>query len=150
MYVRFLAAFVVGGLALLGSLPASAQWNNIETVEGTYGKKMTLTKTPHSVAEGLSVRALGITSPDTTQWALSLIGTAPEDKIVLVYGDETLPIRDIKRPSDGVGPTRVFVSKETFLTVAETGSVKLRVGDRTAPLPAQLRREMKQIFKQVS
>jgi hypothetical protein len=135
---------------LLGVSPAAAQWENIGTVEGPEGGKMTLTKSPHSVAEGLSVRAVGVAAPDTTRWALSLIGAAPEDTISISYEGESVPILGVDRPSDGIGPTKVFVSQETFLTMAETTAVRLRVGDRTAPLPAQLRREMKQIFDRVT
>jgi hypothetical protein len=57
----------------------------------------------------------------------------------------------VNPPADGgVGPVRVYVSQQTFLTMAETGGVTLTVGDVTAPLPEQLRREMRQIFERVS
>jgi hypothetical protein len=151
MLVRALGV-VLGSVLLLvvGAVPAAAQWENIESVEGPYGSDMTLTKQPHGVAEGLSVRALAIGRSDTTQWALSLIGAAPDDDISVAFGDESLPLQDVQRPSDGVGPTKVFVSKEAFLTMAETQTVTLRVGDVTAALPKQLRREMKEIFRRAS
>jgi hypothetical protein len=134
---------------LVGVVPAAAQWENIETVEGAYGKKITLTKTPHRLAEGLSARAMGIAAPDTTQWSLSLIGAAPEDSISLAYDGDALPVLQVQRPDDGVGPTEVFVSKETFLTMAETAAVRLRVGDVTTGLPPDLRREMEEVFERV-
>jgi hypothetical protein len=43
----------------------------------------------------------------------------------------------------------VFVSKETFLTMAETAAVRLRVGDVTTGLPPDLRREMEEVFERV-
>jgi len=152
MFVRALTVVFLASVfsLLFGAPPAEAQWENIGTVEGPYGQKITLTKSPHSVAEGLSARVMGVVDSDTTRWALSLIGAAPEDTIALVYENESLPIKSIQRPSDGIGPTKVFVSQETFLTMAETSTVRLRVGDQTAPLPAQLRREMTQIRKRVN
>lgn len=151
MFVRFSTGLLVSAfLLLLSTSSAAAQWENIETVEGPYGEETTLTKTPHRLADGLSVRALGIASSDTTQWAISLIGGAPSDTISLAYGDESLSILNVDRPSEGVGPTKIFVSQETFLTMAESAAVMLRVGDRTVSLPAQLRREMKKIFEKVT
>jgi len=151
MFTRAFTGFVLASVFLLvGVSPAAAQWENIGTVEGADGEKMTLTKSPHRVAEGLSVRAVSAAAPDTTRWALSLIGAAPEDTISIVYEGERLPILNVDRPSDGFGPTKVFISQETFLTMAETKAVTLQVGERTAALPDQLRREMKRIFELVS
>jgi len=121
--------------------------SNVDTVEGPRGDETTLTAQPHSVADGLSVRAMGIAAPDTTRWALSLIGAAPDDEIALRYGTESLPLLSVQRPDDGVGPTRVYVSQQAFLTMAEASTVTLRVGARSASLPASLRREMKAIFE---
>jgi hypothetical protein len=151
MLVRLFGT-VLGSVLLLlgGAAPAAAQWENIETVEGAYGERITLTEQPHGLAQGLSARALGIAARDTTEWALGLIGAAAEDEISVVYGDETLPILEVQRPSDGIGPTRVYVSRETFLTMAETEAVRLRVGEKEGALPAQLRREMKEIFRRTS
>ena len=142
-------------LSLLGlavPLLAQAQSENIETVEGAQGQRMTLTAQPHSLAEGLSVRAMGIeTTMDSTRWAFSLIGASHDADVSIQYGGETLPVESVNPPSDGgVGPVRVYVSQRTFLTMAETGGVTLTVGDVTAPLPEQLRREMRQIFERVS
>ena len=146
-----LSGVLLGGLLFLlgGASPAAAQWENIETVEGAYGEQITLTRQPHGVADGLSARALGIAATDTTQWALSLIGAAPEDEIAVTYGGNSLTVLDVQRPDDGIGPTKVFVSEETFLRMAETRAVTLRVGDVEASLPAQLLREMKEIYKRV-
>jgi hypothetical protein len=143
-------ALLLAVLGLLVTVPVQAQSGNITTVEGARGEKMTITAQPHSVAEGLSVRAMGIAAPDTTRWALSLIGADPEADISLSYGGESLPIENVSRPEDGVGPTEVYVSQETFLTMAETGTVTLTVGGTTRSLPEQLRREMKKIFEQVT
>lgn len=151
MFFRVFGVLLGGILFLaMGAIPAAAQWENIETVEGPYGEEMTLTKRPHGVADGLSVRALSISRSDTTRWAISLIGASPKDPLAITYGDESLSIQDVQSPSDGVGPTKVFVSAEAFLTMAETQTVTLRVGDVTAALPDQLRREMKEIFERVN
>lgn len=120
---------------------------NVDTVEGPRGDETTLTAQPHEVADGLSVRAMGIAASDTTRWALSLIGAAPDDEIALRYGTESLPLLSVQRPDDGVGPTRVYVSQQVFLTMAETSPVTLRVGSTSAVLPEQLRREMAHIFE---
>ncbi len=140
-------------VALLGLLtaPAVAQSDNVTTVEGANGKQTTMTAQPHSVASGLSVRAMGIDAPDTTtRWVISLIGAAPEDSISLTYGDQSLRILEVNRPDDGIGPTKVYVSGEDFLTMAETEAVTLSVGDVSVALPEQLRREMQLIFEKVS
>jgi hypothetical protein len=151
MFTRVLGALLGSVLLLaIAAAPATAQWENIETVEGAYGSDMTLTERPHSVAEELSVRALAIGRSDTTRWALSLIGASLDDTISVAFGDESLPVQDIQRPSGGVGPTKVFVSKEAFLTMAETQTVTLRVGDVTVTLPEQLRQEMEEIFRRAS
>jgi len=124
-----------------------AQMNNVDTVEGPRGDETTLTAQPHRVADGLSVRALSIAAPDTTRWALSLIGAAPDAEIALRYGEESLPLHAVQRPDDGVGPTRVYVSEQTFLTMTEASTVTLQVGPTSGPLPDRLRREMKTIFE---
>jgi hypothetical protein len=139
------------GLALV-LLPAlaAAQSENVKTVEGARGEQTTLTAQPHGLAEGLSVRALAVSAPGGTRWALSLIGAAPDDSIALHYGDEALPIEDVQRPEDGIGPTRVYVSASAFRTMAETATVRLTVGGTTAALPAQLRREMTVILERAT
>ena len=145
-------SLLLGLLGLLVSGLAHAQLENVETVEGPRGERMTLTVQPYSLAEGLSVRAMGIeTTMDSTRWALSLIGAEPGEEVSIHYGNESLPVRDVRPPEDGgVGPIKVYVSQETFLTMAETGGVRLRVGGVTATLPEQMRREMQIIFERVS
>lgn len=151
MSIRFLGT-LLASLAFLLSGPSSAvaQWENIETVEGAYGEKITLLRQPHRVADGLSARALGIAGTDTTKWALSLIGAHSDDEIALTYGGDSLAILDVQRPDDGIGPTKVFVSESAFLTMAESETVTLSVGDVNASLPASLRREMKEVFRRVN
>lgn len=137
---------------LLVPLLAQGQSENIETVEGARGERMTLTAQPRSLAEGLSARAMGVeTTMDSTRWALTLIGAAPDADISIRYGGETLPVKSVDPPADGgVGPVTVYVSQQTFLTMAETGGITLTVDDVSASLPEQLRREMRQIFERVS
>lgn len=137
---------LLGTVGLLAAAPTYGQSSNVKTVEGPRGEKMSVTAQPHQVADGLSVRAMGIADPDTTRWALSLIGSSPEDDIGIRYGDEVLPILSVDRPEDGVGPTKVFISQESFLTIANSSSVTLIVGDETTSLPEQLRIEMQKIF----
>lgn len=111
---------------------------------------MTLTITPHVLNDDVSARAVGVDSPSGTRWALTLIGISRADSIRLTLGDDTLPVEDISRPAeDEVGPTRVYLSQKTFLTVAERDGVRLHVGDTALPLPAQMREEMQQIFDDV-
>lgn len=138
---------LVGLLVLLAPTPAAAQWENIDTVEGAQGQDMILTVQPHQLAEGLSARALCIVRRDSTRWALGLIGVPPGEDVSLTYGEETLPVYHVERPDDGIGPVRVFVSGETFLTLAESGSAAIHVGNVRAALPDQLRREMRRIFE---
>lgn len=136
----------------LAAPPATAQYSNLDTVEGpNTGETTTLTITPHALSDNISARALGIDSPTSNRWALTLIGVTQADSIRLSLGDETVPIEDISRPGEGeVGPTRVYLSQKTFLTLAESSGVRLQVGEETMPLPEQMRKEMRQIFEEVS
>lgn len=144
---------IAGCLAFIIPVPtASGQASNLDTVEGPYpGERTTLTMTPHALSEEISARALGVRSPNRTRWALTLIGVISADSIALTLGDEPLPIKDISRPDEGeVGPTRLYLSGETFLTIAETSEVRLQVGDRSITIPEKMRSEMKKIFDKVS
>lgn len=131
---------------------ASGQASNLDTVEGpAEGERTTLTMTPHVLADGLSARAVGVRSPNNNRWALTLIGASRADSIRLTMGSESLPIDDITRPEEGeVGPTRLYVSGETFLTVADTPEVRLHVGDKSIAIPEQMRLEMRKIFGKVN
>ncbi|WP_263792780.1 hypothetical protein [Salinibacter sp.] len=147
---RLLALLVAGAAALLAPT-AAAQSSNIETIEGSSpGEKMTLTVTPHVLNDDVSARAVGIESPTGTRWALTLIGIRRADAVGLSLGGEALPIEDISRPGeDEVGPTRVYVSQKTFLTVAERDGARLHVGDASLSFPAPMRADMQQIFDTV-
>ncbi len=150
MIQRLLVLLVAGAAALLAPA-AAAQSSNIETIEGSRpGEKMTLTITPHVLNDDVSARAVGIESPTGTRWALTLIGISRADSVGLSLGEEALPIADVSRPGkDEVGPTRVYVSQETFLTVAEQSEAHLHVGDAALSLPAPMRADMQQIFDTV-
>ncbi|MCS4134195.1 hypothetical protein [Salinibacter ruber] len=150
MIQRLLVLLVAGAAALLAPA-AAAQSSNIETIEGSRpGEKMTLTITPHVLNEDVSARAVGIESPTGTRWALTLIGISRADSVGLSLGEEALPIADVSRPGkDEVGPTRVYVSQETFLTVAEQSEARLHVGNVALSLPAPMRADMQQIFDTV-
>jgi len=149
----FSLLFVPGYVVLLGLLarPATAQMSNLDTVEGpSAGEKTTLTVTPHSLTDDVSARALGVKSPTDVRFALALIGISREDSLRLTLDDETLPIEEISRPAEGeVGPTRVYLSQKTFLTLAERNGVRLHIGTQTAQLPDRMRKEMQAIFGQV-
>jgi hypothetical protein len=129
-----------------------AQHPNLDTVEGpSAGEETTLMISPHSLSEDVSARALGVKSPNSTRFALTLIGITRADSIGLTLGDEALPIEEISRPAeDEVGPTRVYLSQKTFLTLAETSGVRLHVGDKTMQLPSPMREEMRKIFETVA
>jgi hypothetical protein len=152
MLSRLFSLLLVGCWMALFAVPsATAQSSNLDTVEGPgTGEKTTLTITPHTLTEEVSARALGVKSPSGTRWALTLIGISPADSIELILEGEALPIKDISRPEEGeVGPTRVYLSQQTFLTVADRSDVRLRIGDATTQLPDQMRTEMRQIFEKV-
>ncbi|PSQ81602.1 MAG: hypothetical protein BRD41_02175 [Bacteroidetes bacterium QS_1_63_11] len=151
MLRRLLIVLIVGCVAPLLAAPAAAQESNIDTIEGPgTGESTTLTVTPHELTDDVSARAIGIERPNGLRLALTLIGTASADSIGLTLGDEPLPIEDISRPDeDEVGPTRVYLSQETFLTIADTPEVRLHIGDATANIPDQMRKEMRMIFDKV-
>ncbi len=149
-----LALLALPGLLwlLFGVLPAVAQSGNVTTVEGPgSGETTTLTAEPHVLADRLSARAFGISAPDTTRWGLRLIGADDQSPIQLLQDGDSLPILEVQRPADDeVGPTSVYFGQETFLLMAETSTVTLRVGDTRATPPEALRREMRQIFETVT
>lgn len=151
MLRRLLPVLIVGCLTAIFAVPVAAQSSNIDTIEGPgQGESTTLTVTPHVLTDDVSARAIAVKSPNGLRWALTLIGTTPTDSIGLTLDDEALPIDDISRPEEGeVGPTRVYLSQETFLTIAETPSVRLHVGKEKTPLPDQMRAEMRKIFDKV-
>jgi hypothetical protein len=153
MLYRLPSLLVIGCVAMLALLtsPAAAQIPNLDTVEGpSAGEETTLTVSPHSLTEDVSARALGIESPNSNRFALTLIGVTPADSLGLTLGDKALPIKEISRPAeDEVGPTRIYVTQKTFLTVAEQTAVRLHIGDKTVQLPDQMRKEMRMIFETV-
>lgn len=151
MRVRLPSLLAVLGLVLFVCPPAAAQ-SNLDTIKGPNpGEETTLTLTPHMVSENISIRAMGIEGSNYTRWGLTLIGAAPEDSIALSMGDESLPIESIDRPDEGEeGPITLFISRETFLTIADTKGVELTVGDTTMSFPKALRRDMQQIVERVT
>lgn len=148
--------FIFTGLLLSGLLlaprPAAAQSENVTTVDGpNRGETTTLTARPHALAEGLSVRAFGISSPDSPRWGLRFIGAGDQTSIQLLRAGESLSITDIDRPADDeIGPTSVYIEQEAFLLMAETSTVTIQVGDVRAEVPDALRAEMKKIFETVT
>lgn len=152
MLNRSLFVSLVGAAALfLTPSLATAQESNIDTIDGpNVGEETTLMVSPRPLTEEISARALGIQGPNSTRWAITLIGIGSADSLKLTMGDQTLPIEDISRPEEGeVGPTRLYLSQETFLTIAETDAVRLHVGSVTTGLPERMREEMRLIRGEV-
>lgn len=151
MLHRLLALLLVGCVGALFAPSAAAQFSNLDTVEGpSSGETTTLMIAPHSLTENVSGRAIGIKSPNDTRFALTLIGITSADSIGLTLDDEALPIEEVSRPAEGeIGPTRVYVSQQTFLTLAERTGVRLHIGDTSTQFPDQMRKEMRKIFEDV-
>jgi hypothetical protein len=152
MLHRLLVVLLVGcGTVLLTPAAVTAQSSNLDTVEGpAAGERTTLMITPHTLTDDVSARALGVKTPTGTRWALTLIGVTPDDSLQLILQKKALPIEDIERPAEGeVGPTQVYLSQETFLTLAETSGVRLHIGDQKTKFPPQMRTEMLKIFEEV-
>jgi hypothetical protein len=153
MLPRPRSVLLAAGATLLGLLarPAAAQTSNLDTVEGPgAGEHTTLMVSPRSLTDDVSARALGVRSPDDVRFALTLIGIARSDSIRLTLNGKTLPVGDISRPAEGeVGPTQVYLSQETFLTLADRSGARLHIGDQAARLPDQMRTEMRKIFEEV-
>ena len=151
MLQRLFTVLIAGCFAASFAVPVAAQSSNIETVEGPgQGERSTLTITPHVLTDDVSARAVAVKRPNSTRWALTLIGIARTDSLGLTLGNESLPIEDISRPDEGeVGPTRAYLSQETFLTIADAPEVRLHIGEATTTFPEQMRTEMQQIFDDV-
>lgn len=153
MLDRLFSVLFLGCALLAVSVPpAAAQASNLDTVEGPNpGEETTLMITPYALTEEISARALGVSSSNGTRWAVTLIGVTSADSIGLSLGGDSLPIEEISRPDeDEIGPTRLYLSQETFLTIAQTPGVQLRVGDVTTPFPEQMRQQMQKIFERVT
>lgn len=144
---------VIASIVILFALqaPASAQSSNVETVAGpNMGEETTLTISPHALTDEVSARALGVSGPNDSRWALTLIGVTSADSLGLRLSGQSLPIEEVTRPDEGeIGPTRLYISQETFLTIAETEGVELLIGDTWTRFPDQMRTEMQLIYKEV-
>ena len=143
---------IAGCCAALLAPTAVAQYSNLDTVEGpSAGEETTLMISPYSVTEDVSARALGVKSPGSNRFAITLIGVTRTDSIGLTLDGEALPIEEITRPAeDEVGPTRIYLSQKTFLTLAERRGARLHIGETKARLPDQMRKEMMKIFETVA
>lgn len=151
MLNRLLVPLLLGCCVAFFGPTAAAQYSNLDTVEGpSAGEETTLMISPYSLTEDVSARALGVKSLNDTRFVLTLIGVTRADSIRLTLGGEALPIEEISRPEeDEVGPTQVYLSQQTFLTLADRSGVRLHVGDTTTRLPDQMRKEMRKIFETV-
>jgi hypothetical protein len=143
-----LAAFLGLGLGGLTE-PAAAQSRNIATVAGPgSGERTTLSQIPQRVTDRVSLRAIGIRAPDSTRWALSVIGGDDVDSFAFRAAGSTFePVR-VERP-DGAGPTTLHLEQRDFLTLARTSGAVIVIDGETAPIPASLRRDMKAVFEKV-
>ena len=143
-----LAAFL--GLGLGGwAEPVVAQSRNIATVSGPgSGEQTTLSQIPQRVTDRVSLRAIGVRAPDSTRWALSVIGGDDIDSFAFRAAGSTFePVR-IERP-DGAGPTTLHLEQRDFLTLARTSGAVIVLDGERAPIPASLRRDMKAVFEKV-
>ena len=136
----------------LSAAPTQAQYQNIDAVGGPgVGEQTILTISPHRLNADLSARALGIKSPRrASQWALTLIGADPDAEIGLRLGKDTLSVDRISRPEDGPGPVQVYMTEQTFLTLADSPMARLVVDGTRVSLPKVLRQEMQVIFDRVT
>jgi len=151
MLNRLLIPLLVGFGAVLLVPTATAQYPNLDTIEGpSAGEETTLMVSPHSLTEDVSARALGVKSPNGTRFVLTLIGVTRTDSIRLTLRGEALPVEEISRPAeDEVGPTQVYLSQQTFLTLADRSGARLHIGDAKTRLSDQMRKEMRKIFETV-
>jgi hypothetical protein len=151
MLNRLLIPLLLGCCAVLLAPTATAQYSNLDTIEGpNAGEETTLMISPHSLTEDVSARALGVKGPNDTRFVLTLIGVTRANSIGLTLGGEALPIEEISRPAeDEVGPTQVYLSQQTFLTLADRSGARLHIGDTKTRLPEQMRKEMQKIFETV-
>ncbi len=144
--------FVLGGILLEGPAavtPAYAQSRNIATVSGPgSGEKTTLSRIPRRLDEDISLRAIGIRGPDTTRWALSVIGGDDVERFAFRAAGASLePVR-VERP-DGAGPITLHLTQRDFLTLARTKGAVVLVDGRSVPIPPALRNDMKAVFERV-
>jgi hypothetical protein len=135
--------------AVLSTAPAAAQSGNIDTVAGPGpAEESTLSRIPRRVNDDVSMRAVGVTGPDSTRWALSVIGGDDVESFAFrVAGDTVTPIR-VERP-DGAGPTSVYLKMRDFLTLSRTKGAKILLDGTEVPLPAPLRQDMKAVYEEV-
>lgn len=136
-------------LAVGGPGPAAAQVANIETVSGPGpAEKTTLSQIPRRVTDEVSIRAVGVSAPDSTRWAFSVIGGDEVESFGFRAAGHTMEPTRVDRP-EGLGPISVYVTKEDFLTLSRTDGAVVLIDGTPAELPDGLQADMKAVFKEV-
>ena len=136
-------------LAVGGPESAAAQVANIETVSGPgSGEQTTLSQVPRRVTDEVSIRAVGVSAPDSTRWAFSIIGGDAVEAFAFRAAGETMKPTRVDRP-EGLGPISVYVTKEDFLTLSRTDGAVVLLDGTPTELPDTLQADMKAVFEEV-
>jgi hypothetical protein len=143
-----IAAVFAAVLLLAGGAPEAAA-QNVTTVEGPgAGEETTMSLSPHRLTDDVSVRAVGVSSSDSTRWAFTLIGADRVESAAFVVGGDTLPATSIDRPNE-TGAVTVFMSRETFLSLSRTDGSAIVLNGTKVSLPTAVRKDMQSIFSKV-
>lgn len=144
-------ALAVAALLLVvgGPGPAAAQVANIETVSGPGpAEQTTLSQIPRRVTDEVSIRAVGVSAPDSTRWAFSVIGGDEVETFAFRAAGQTMEPTRVDRP-EGLGPISVYVTKEDFLTLSRTDGAAVLIDGTPTELPDGLQADMKAVFEEV-
>lgn len=128
--------------------PAAAQ-SNVETVAGPGpAEESTLSRIPRALTDEVSGRAVGVEGPDSTRWAVSLIGADDVESVAFRAAGQTFEPVSIQRP-EGIGPVSVYLTKEAFLTLSRTKGAAIVLDGTATELPETFREDMKAVYETV-
>lgn len=147
--IRFLSLLLTGLLGLAMLRPAAAQI--IETENPATGERIYMSETLRRAEHKIMVRAIGRVGDTRRQWALTFRSTDASDDVQLMAEDEPLTPERISTDAETPGGmTTLFLSGETFYTVAHAETVTLTIGDKTLTLPAQIQDDMQRILNRAA
>ena len=146
----FLVAIAVMGLLAAGlARPTFAQSGNIDTVSGPGpAEESTLSRIPRRLNDDVSVRAVGVDAPDSTRWALSVIGGDDVAAFAFRAAGQTFEPLRVERP-DGAGPTTIYLRKRDFLTLSRTQGAAIVLDGEPVEFPDDFLEDMKAVFEKV-
>jgi hypothetical protein len=132
-----------------GLAPAASPAQVVQVDGPNPGERTVMSEVPRA-ADGVVVRALGIAGPDTTRWALTLIGADAVERVRIVAAGEEVPVLDITMPTEAGEKATVFVPQQGFFALTQTSETQVTInGEQSFALPEPLQQDMEEIYERV-